>query len=416
MRIGFLTIAVSAAIVATLSACVQSRRNDNWAQCRDSRDNPELRVSACTTIIQSGRENTTNLASAFIDRGTGYFEEHQYDLAIADGEQGLKLDPSNADAFVGHGNGYAMKGEHDRAIQDYGHAISLDPKGAYAYNNRGNIYRAQRQYDRAIQDYDQAIILDPQLAQAFNGRACAYCFKGEYDRAIQDYNQAISLNPTYAHAFLDRSCAYVGKGQYDNAIQDLDKAISLDPKNPHAFVGRGETYYLKGQYDRAIENLDQALSLDPKLASAFNYRGYAEFAAARFAPAAQDFEQSLTINGAQPYVVVWLHLARARAMQADGEELKHNAAKVDLKTWPGPIVAFLLKQKTAPQLKNAAAIGDQKTQQNQACEASFHLGEDAMLRNTSTEAAQLFRQARATCPVNFVEYPLVMAELSHPSK
>ena len=47
------------------------------------------------------------------------------------------------------GSKYAMKGQFDRAIADFDEAIRLDPKNADAFYNRGNAYAEQRQYDRA---------------------------------------------------------------------------------------------------------------------------------------------------------------------------------------------------------------------------------------------------------------------------
>jgi lipoprotein NlpI len=178
-----------------------------------------------------------------------------------------------------------------------------------------------------------------------------------------------------------------------------------------AFYNRDIAYRDKGQYDRAIQDYDQAISLDPKYAHAFSSRGYANFDLARFGAAARDFEQSVAINGTDPYAALWLHLARARDGQEDTEEFKRNAAKLDLKAWPGPVVSFYLKQLTAQQVTEAARSGDEKTQREQGCGASFFVGEDALLRHATAEAIPLLRHGHETCPINFVEYAAAAAEL-----
>ncbi len=76
---------------------------------------------------------------------------------------------------------YARKGEYDRAIQDYDQAIRLNPNDAQAFNNRGNVYVTKGQYDRAIQDYDQAIRLNPKDAKALLYRGIAQFEQGEFD-------------------------------------------------------------------------------------------------------------------------------------------------------------------------------------------------------------------------------------------
>src|SRR5580700_1860811 len=150
--------------------------------------------------------------------------------------------------------------------------------------------------------------------------------------------------------------------------------------------------------------------------SGFVSRGIAYFNTGRFAIAAGDFEHSLYINAAQVYGVLWLHLARARSNRDDTEELAGNAAKVDLKTWPGPVLAYYLKRIDANDVMAAARTGDAKTQREQGCEASLYVGEDAVLRQNTDEATRLLRQARETCPPNSVEYTTAEVELKRLEK
>ena len=80
----------------------------------------------------------------------------------------------------------------------------------------------------------------------------------------------------------------------------------------------------------------------------YSERGKTQFIAARYAAAAADLEQSLTLGSVAragdvlwfPYQAAWLHIARARAGQNDAEELARNAGKIDLKQWPGTMIAF----------------------------------------------------------------------------
>jgi tetratricopeptide (TPR) repeat protein len=134
-------------------------------------------------------------ASPHNERGLIYYDNKDYDRAIADYDQAILLNPKFALAYNNRGNAFRAKGDPDRAIADYDQAIQLDPKFALAYNNRGLLYYATKNYDRAIADYDQAIQLDPKLALAYNNRGLIYDANKNYDRAIADYDQAIKLNP-----------------------------------------------------------------------------------------------------------------------------------------------------------------------------------------------------------------------------
>ena len=90
------------------------------------------------------------------------------------------------------------KKEYDKAIADYTEAIRLDPRNAERLRNRGIAWRSKKEYDKAIADYNEAIRLDPEYALAYNHRGMAWSDKKEYDKAIADYNEAIRLDPKYA--------------------------------------------------------------------------------------------------------------------------------------------------------------------------------------------------------------------------
>lgn len=154
---------------------------------------PDIRIVACTRNIQSGRFIGSNLAVAFNNRGLAYKNKGQWDRAIADYSESIRLNPDDAQVFNNRGNAYYFNGQLDRAIEDYGDAIRLQPDLAAAFSNRGNIYRKKGQFDRAIEDYDKALHFEPDNAQAFADRGLAYEKKGKAIQALRDFNKAYAL-------------------------------------------------------------------------------------------------------------------------------------------------------------------------------------------------------------------------------
>src|SRR5664280_2946637 len=148
---------------------------DDFDVC--SKESGDIAASACSRAITSGRYNGPKLAILNYNRGTVYATKGQYDRAIEDFDQAIRLNPQDADVFNNRGIAFKNKGQYDRAIQDYDQAIKLNPDKAGAFNNRGKAYANKGQYDRAIQDYDQAIRLNPNLASAIKNRSEAIAKK-----------------------------------------------------------------------------------------------------------------------------------------------------------------------------------------------------------------------------------------------
>ena len=252
---------------------------------RNDRDFQSL-LAALNKNAQSARtakyavtENTKpQTAGTFLDRGIMFAGRGDYDLAIEDFTEAVKLDPNYALAYYNRGNTYRYKGDYDRAIADYNQSIKLDPNNAYAYDGRGNAYGKKGEYDRAMADYNQSIKLDPNNALAYYNRGAAYYNKGDYDRAIADYTQAIKLDPNDTYAYNNRGFSYYNKGDYDRAVSDYTQAIKLDPNFKYAYNSRGNAYWYKSDFDRAIADYTQAVKLDP---NNVNYKANLELAKRR---------------------------------------------------------------------------------------------------------------------------------------
>jgi tetratricopeptide (TPR) repeat protein len=92
-------------------------------------------IAACSRAIASGAlagdDLTTaraSLADALVERGAIRYHRGDLDLAIADYDQAIRLDSTDADTFKNRGSAYQAKGDLGRAIRDYEQAVRLDPR------------------------------------------------------------------------------------------------------------------------------------------------------------------------------------------------------------------------------------------------------------------------------------------------
>src|SRR5258708_18255450 len=156
-------------------AAAQNAKKDNYLRnielCNGlDRASLEPRIIGCTSLIDSRQGTPVALAVAHNNRGNAYVAKGDYDRAIHDFDQSIKLNPTFAKPFNNRGVAYLRKGEYDLAIKALDEAIKLNPNYGGAFANRAGIYLKKNEYDRAARDYDEAIRLDPNLEAVWNGR------------------------------------------------------------------------------------------------------------------------------------------------------------------------------------------------------------------------------------------------------
>ena len=253
----FMALAAGCSFVLSIAApaAFAGPRED----CASGTLNPELVIEACSKLIKRAPRD----AILYDNRGNGYARKDDFDSAIADFSEAIRLSPNHG-LHISRGAAYLAHGDYDLAIADLDEAIRLKPGNAFAHYGRGAAYRARRDYDRAIADYNEAIRLNPNHAASYSSRGYAYAGKGDHDRAIIDLNKALKLKPDLSGAYGARGYVFHKKGHHDRAVADLTEAIRLDPKEVTPYVDRGEVYEAKGDRAKAIEDYAKALALPAK--------------------------------------------------------------------------------------------------------------------------------------------------------
>jgi tetratricopeptide (TPR) repeat protein len=109
----------------------------------------------------------------------------------------------SAEAYFNRGCEYLDKRDFDRAIAEFTQAIRLNPNKAVYYGNRGVAYNRKGDYDRAIADFTAVLRINPNddeavkyLALVLDNRGLTSVIKGDLDRAIADFTEAVQLEPS----------------------------------------------------------------------------------------------------------------------------------------------------------------------------------------------------------------------------
>ena len=98
------------------------------------------------------------------------------DVAIADYDQAIELDPGYAPAYRGRGGLYSEQGDTEQAIVDFDSAIALNPNDPDTFYNRGNVHldtgdTEQAEAETIVARGDRSVVLgEPPAREALAHR------------------------------------------------------------------------------------------------------------------------------------------------------------------------------------------------------------------------------------------------------
>ena len=153
--------------------------------------------------------------------------------------------------------------QFDGAVRDYSQVIRLDPKIAGYFDNRMRAYKALGQLDLALKDADTAVAMAPTYPFVFHGRGAVRFDRGEYLLAVQDFGSALALNRSDAPLLVDRGRALMKLGHADDAIRDFSEAHEVDAAFMPALRERGLAWASLGNGDLARSDLEPVVVANP---------------------------------------------------------------------------------------------------------------------------------------------------------
>ena len=186
--------------------------------------------------------------------------------------------------------------------------------------------------------------------------------RADYTAAIADYSAALRQNPRDAACFYSRGRAWAAKGEYANGAQDFDDAVRLEPRHHAA-----------------------------RLSSAF-----LAFGDGRYEQAADQFTSVLRQIQPRAYLVLWKHVASARAGGEKGggarDELARDSAGLSERSTQALLIELYLGR------GDEAALRRPGRSLGEACETDYFLAQRSLIGGDKARGAELLRGVAKQCP------------------
>jgi eukaryotic-like serine/threonine-protein kinase len=244
------------------------------------------------------------LAFAYL---TLYSKDHDpaaIDLARANSETALTLNPDLVEGHITQGFVFEMTGDKTDALREIAKALSLDPSNPrtllyqaqfyarhnrlsdaetifhrvlkerpnywLAYNELGMNYYAQGKYQEALDSFRTASLAAPQNTQALTNAGVLCQLLGNFEEAENYLNKSLALGPS-GEALATMASVKRSEGKYAEALQFALKATELAPTDSNNWLEVGDSYSLlhghpndaKKAYLRGAQVMDAQLRTDP---------------------------------------------------------------------------------------------------------------------------------------------------------
>jgi len=113
-----------------------------------------------------------------------YFNRGQFDLALAEQDRAIALNPSDAASYDERGTVLVFMGRPAGALESFDTAAHLNPEaGWFRLEDLGWAYYLERRYDDAVRTWTAAVRLAPDDTYIHAGLAAAYGQLGRKDEA-----------------------------------------------------------------------------------------------------------------------------------------------------------------------------------------------------------------------------------------
>ena len=160
--------------------------------------------------------------------GDQYFEEGQYEKAVAAYDEYLRLKPRNVKTIYNRGRCYQEMGQYEKAMADFNRVIKLDANNENALLSIGQEMYRTANFESAEYYAEKVLEKDPNNAMAYYLIGRANHKLGHTRVALNSYNTAINISSDFGEAYLHRGALRLFLKRKTGACQDLQKAANLN--------------------------------------------------------------------------------------------------------------------------------------------------------------------------------------------
>lgn len=256
-------------------------------------------------------------------------DKKNYDAALEDIKEIMKLEPNNSDYLVALGDIYLGKGSYREALEPYQKAVLKFPNDGDLYYNiakvqfnlgetqgqasaaeealkkrtrnlgdayylLGDAYQKQKKNPEAIDAYQRAIASKPDIYLAYRNLAELYRASNRINDAIDISKKGLVVFTNDGNIYTDLSWFYSLADRHEDAVQAAQAGIRFLPDQYLAYTNLCRAYNDLKKSELAIGACNSSLKLNPNDGETTYYLGRAYALAGKDAESARTYKKAIT--------------------------------------------------------------------------------------------------------------------------
>ena len=217
------------------------------------------------------------------------------DLAIAEFEKIVALEPNSVDDRMVLGQLYTVKHDGKKAEEEFKTAQAIEPDSEEVVLNLARLYGENGDLPHAVKVIE-AVPLEDRSPKMEFALGAAYDQLKQPKDAIAAYKRAADMDPGDERTLEALGQALLNADQLDDALKQFKQLSEADPEDTEALVHISEIQRRQGKYEDALATVHKAREKDPSSLEAGYNEGLVLDVLGRYDEAAQVYQKMVDLT------------------------------------------------------------------------------------------------------------------------
>jgi tetratricopeptide (TPR) repeat protein len=219
---------------------------------------------AVATALSAACASPETQKTRYFESGNTYAAQHQYDHAIVEYANAIRIDPKFGQARLKLAQTYELVENYQAAFAEYIRAADALPDDRVAQVKAAGVLLLMRRFEDARARAATLLAKDPKDVDALVLLANSLAGLKDTPGAVAQIEEALKLRPDDTAALMNLGSVRALSGRNPGAEAAFRKAVSLEPRSPDVHLALANYLMASGRVAEAEQSIKEALRVQPE--------------------------------------------------------------------------------------------------------------------------------------------------------